>query len=185
MLGPKRFTDLLPALPGIGKNLLAARLRHLEEQGLLRRRALPPPAGSRVYELTDDGRALGPVLAELGRWGIERLGSPPSGVLFRPAWAMFPLSYMADTEATRGVNETYEFRVGDETFQLRVRDGAVQSRAGAAAEPDLVIEMSAETLRHLFAGDLDAVDALTQGRVKVDGPPEVLQRALAILVRSP
>ena len=69
LLGPKRFTDLRDGLPGIGPDVLSARLRDLEQAGVLGRAALPPPAGSRVYELTEWGRELEPVLLALGRWG--------------------------------------------------------------------------------------------------------------------
>jgi DNA-binding HxlR family transcriptional regulator len=181
ILGPRRFTDLLEGLPGIGRNLLAARLRHLEEEGLLRRERLPPPAASQVYELSDDGRALGPAMAELSRWGVERLGRPPRGYLFRPGWGVFPLSYMANTEAALGVHETYEFRIDGEHFHLLVDDGEVEPRAGAAERPDLVVTMDAHTLRELFLEDLSAVEALTGGRIAIEGDPETLQRAMAIL----
>jgi DNA-binding HxlR family transcriptional regulator len=60
--GPKRFKDLLEGLPGIGTNLLAARLKKLEGEGIVRRATLPPPAGSNVYELTDLGGSLEPVI---------------------------------------------------------------------------------------------------------------------------
>ena len=185
MLGPKRFSDLLPALPGIGKNLLATRLRRLEEEGLLRRRELPPPAASRVYELTADGRALGPALAELGRWGIERLAPPPRRLLFRPAWAVFPMSYMANTHAARGVREVYEFRLDEEVFHVRVDDGRVEPRAGPAERPDLVITMRDRTLRALFLEGMVATDALAQGLIAVEGSAEALQHALAILAGAP
>jgi len=180
MLGPRRFKDLLDGLPGIGRNQLSARLKHLETEGVVRRAALPPPAGSRVYELTDDGTRLGPVMAELGRWGMARLSRRP-GQTFRPAWGMFPLSYMADREAARGVHETYEFRIDDDTFHLRVDDGRVTPRAGGAPEPDLVISMDAATFFDLFSNEVSAPVALSQGRVAIDGSPEVLGRALAIL----
>ena len=68
VLGPKRFTDLAAGLPGIGTNILTARLRELEQTGVVERRVLPPPAGSTVYELTPYGRELEPVLLALGRW---------------------------------------------------------------------------------------------------------------------
>jgi DNA-binding HxlR family transcriptional regulator len=181
MLGPQRFTDLLEGLPGIGRNLLAARLRHLEDAGLVARGELPPPAASQVYELTDDGWALGPALAALGRWGVERLNRPPKRYTFRPAWAMFPLSYMANHEAARGVHETYEFRIGGDAFHLRVKDGVVEPRSGVAQNPDLVVTMDAATLRGLFMEDLDPVEGLSSGRIAVEGPPEALGRAMAIL----
>src|SRR5207342_1418199 len=85
MRGPKRYTDLAEAL-GIGTNILAARLRDLEAGGVVVRRTLPPPAASRVYELTDYGRDLKSAMRELAVWGARSLG-PPSGhgELF-PGW---------------------------------------------------------------------------------------------------
>lgn len=175
MLGPRRFTQLLDNLPGIGRNLLTARLRHLEEEGLVVR--------GEAYTLTEDGRALGPAMAELGRWGVRRRlsGAARQGTTFRAAWAMFPLSYMADAEAARGVRETYEFRVGDEVFHLRVDDGRVEPHAGPADAADLVITMDLATLLDLFSDATSAVEALGAGRIGLDGPPEALQHALAIL----
>src|SRR3954452_10567314 len=69
LLGPKRFTDLRAGLPTLGPDVLAQRLRDLEAAGIVARRTLPPPAGSRVYELTERGQELEPVLLALGRWG--------------------------------------------------------------------------------------------------------------------
>jgi DNA-binding HxlR family transcriptional regulator len=181
MLGPKRFTDLLDGLPGIGRNLLSERLRRLESAGLIARAELPPPAASRVYVLTEDGKALGPAMAELGRWGAERLGPAPRGHVFRPAWAVFPLSYMADRDSARGVHETYEFRVDGETFQLRVEDGRVEPRAGGGERPALLITTDSDTLLELLSGELAPLDAIEQDRVGVHGPPAALQRCLSIL----
>src|SRR3954454_3078049 len=178
MLGAKRFTEVLDGVPGIGKNLLTARLRQLEEQGLVAHRKL---GAASVYELTEDGRALGPALAELGRWGVERLDRPPRRFMFRPGWAVFPLSYMANREAARGIRETYEFHIDGERFHLVVDDGSVEPRAGTVDDPDLVVTMDSQTLRELFLEDLSAVEGLTSGRIAVEGELDVLERAMAIL----
>src|SRR6478735_3669849 len=69
LLGPKRFTDLRAGLPLVSPDVLAQRLRDLEQAGIVHHRRLPPPYGSQVYELTDCGRALEPALVALGRWG--------------------------------------------------------------------------------------------------------------------
>ncbi|MBV9335437.1 MAG: helix-turn-helix transcriptional regulator, partial [Solirubrobacterales bacterium] len=76
LLGPKRFTDLRAGLPHLSPDVLAQRLRELEQGGVVRRAKLPPPAGSRVYELTEWGRELEPVVLGLGLWGSSRAPFP-------------------------------------------------------------------------------------------------------------
>src|SRR5271167_1726439 len=68
LLGPKRFTDLRAGMPNLSPDVLSQRLRELEQAGVLRRDRLPPPIASQVYELTDWGRELEPVVLGLGRW---------------------------------------------------------------------------------------------------------------------
>ena len=75
--GPLRYTDLLEQLPGVSTNVLAARLRELELGGILGRRRMPAPAASAVYELTELGQGLTPVLTALAHWGAHSLGPPP------------------------------------------------------------------------------------------------------------
>src|SRR5689334_23074490 len=86
LLGPKRYTDLADGLPGIGTNILAARLRDLEACGVIAKKTLPPPAASRVYDLTDYGRELRPVMRELALWGARSLGPPTPEAEFFPGW---------------------------------------------------------------------------------------------------
>ena len=76
LLGPKRFTDLRAGILHASPNVLAQRLRELEQAGVVRRRKLPPPAASKVYELTDWGEALEPVIIELGRWATRSPALP-------------------------------------------------------------------------------------------------------------
>src|SRR5947209_18591269 len=77
LLGPKRFTDLRAGLPHLSPDVLSQRLRELEQSGVVRRAKLPPPAGSRVYELTEWGRELEPVVLGLGRWASALAPFPP------------------------------------------------------------------------------------------------------------
>jgi DNA-binding HxlR family transcriptional regulator len=76
LMGPQRYTDLRDRLPGMWSNLLAQRLRDLEAAGIVTRAELPRPAARTVYELTERGRALGPVLYEMARWGLPYLDQP-------------------------------------------------------------------------------------------------------------
>src|SRR5438270_11175760 len=73
--GPKRFVDLEAGLPGIGTNTLTTRLDELERTAVVARRRLPAPSAATVYELTDWGRDLGPIVQAIARWGVRRLAA--------------------------------------------------------------------------------------------------------------
>ena len=81
-----RYSDLHANLPGCGTNILAARLKELERHGVVRRRRLPPPAASTVYELTEYGQELRPVLHMLAHWGARSLGPPDADTPLEPGW---------------------------------------------------------------------------------------------------
>src|SRR5918992_3937980 len=100
--GPKRYTDLAAGLPGIGTNILAARLRALEDAGVVRRRRLPPPAASAVYELTEYGAGLDEVVYALARWGARSLPPPAAGEPLDPDWGVLACAALFNPEAARG-----------------------------------------------------------------------------------
>ncbi len=187
LTGPKRFKDLLGGLPGIGTNLLTGRLKALEEEGILRKTTLPPPAGSKVYELTELGRALEPVVVELSRWGSRLLGTPRGEDDLRPAWAAVALRSVFDAEAVRSSKETYEFRIDGEVFHVRVEKGGVEARQGTAADdPDLVAAGATEALIAIAAGRMRPEEAVEAGSIWVEGSREeggydVLVRCLRML----
>src|SRR5215467_10718682 len=66
--GACRYTDLKNGLPGIATNLLADRIRELEEAGLVSREEAPPPVATTLIRLTEAGQELAPVVHALGRW---------------------------------------------------------------------------------------------------------------------
>jgi DNA-binding HxlR family transcriptional regulator len=181
MLGPRRFKDLVHGLPGMGTNLLSARLKDLEASGILHRATLPPPAGSRVYELTQFGRGLGPVLAELVRWGAGA-AVPPRGEVFRAEWAALAFRIMFRPDAAVGMTETHEFHVDGEVFFARVDDGAVETGPGPAPNSDLVVTTDPATLLAVWSGRLPASDAIADGRLSYGGDAAALQRSLTIFV---
>jgi DNA-binding HxlR family transcriptional regulator/putative sterol carrier protein len=180
LTGPKRFKDLLGGLPGIGTNLLSGRLKELEGEGLVRRTTLPPPAGSAVYELTERGRELEPVLTGLARWGVGLLGEPRPGETFRPVWAVQAMKATMGPEAARWVRETYEFRVGEDVFHVRVDGGVSEPQYGPAFEPDLVLETDRATFLSLVSGRIEPADAIDAGKLDVEGDPETLARVSEI-----
>jgi DNA-binding HxlR family transcriptional regulator len=162
--GPLRYTDLVEHLPGIGTNILAARLRDLEAGGVVTRRKLPPPAASRVYELTEYGQALRPVLRELALWGARSLGPPSREDELFPGWLENVLDTVLAPIAPAG---RFEFRVAGEVASLV--DG--EARAGSVDDPDVLVEGEPAGVYHLF------VDRKLD-QVSVQGDRELLERLL-------
>ena len=167
--GPRRFTDLLAGLPGIGTNLLTDRLRFLEEEGLIARRTLPPPAGSVVYELSSQGRSLEPIIFDMARWAWGRLEDRSSSDHFSPRWAMLALRAVHVPDAARGITETYEFRIGEELFTIAVDDGDLEIADGPADKPDVVVTSDPETFFRLGQSPEVLEEALADGRLLVTG----------------
>src|SRR5215467_4627986 len=180
LLGPKRYKDLLDSLPGIGTNLLAARLRELEEIGVVERATLPPPAGSAVYQLTESGQALEGVAIAIGRWGSRFLGERRATDRLVPSAYFIAIRASFRAELAGKRSETYEFRIGRRVFEVEVRDGHCRTAEGRPAHADAVFELSAETLNDLLFQNLSPQDALASGAVLAHGASGALQRFIDV-----
>ena len=183
--GPKRYTDLAHGLPGIGTNILAARLRELEQHGLVEKHKLPPPAASTVYELTEYGAGLNEALYALARWGARSLGPPASEDELYEEWGLNALPALFNADAARGLTETYVLKVGGDAFTARVVDGALDVAVGAADEADVVVETDMETFFGLASGQLELRDAVKCGRAAVEGDREARHRCFRVLSLAP
>jgi DNA-binding HxlR family transcriptional regulator len=169
--GPKRYTDLAGALPGIGTNVLASRLKDLEGCGVIAKRKLPPPTPAQVYELTPYGAGLKAVVRELALWGVRSLGAPEDDDELAPDWLVSALDTVFAPVAPDG---TIEFRVGDEVASLV--DG--EARAGPADDPDVVLEAGTRSFYYLF------IERRWDG-VSVHGDRELLERLLDAVAPVP
>lgn len=149
--GALRYSDLHHNLPGCGTNILAARLKELERWGVVRRRRLPPPAASTVYELTEYGLELREVLHHLAHWGARSLGPPAEDEDLREGWLAAALGTAFPPHPT---DEHIEFRIGDEIASFV--DG--EAREGPAARPAAIVESDPPGFFHLVVDrDLAAV----------------------------
>jgi DNA-binding HxlR family transcriptional regulator/putative sterol carrier protein len=184
MFGQRRFADLLDGLPGISRNLLTERLRSLEADGIIVREALPPPAARQVYELTGDGRDLADAVVPLVAWGARRLGTRKPGESFRPHWAALAMATFADREAARGVNETYQYLVGDTAFHFIVRDGSIQLRYGRAHSPAVTLTTDEDTWARMASGKTTGSAAAAAGTLTLTGDHQARTRLAKILSRS-
>ena len=177
LLGPKRFTDLRQGLPRIPTNVLSARLKELEQAGVLQRRILPRPATAVVYELTDYGRELDDILLALGRWGAQSLGQPDPDDIYTIDGLMMAMraSYQGyDGDAPASPDRVgYELRVAGIVVSVTVQDGQLRIIDGPLSDPDLVIETS-HAFGALLMGRISPAEALQSGSVRVTGDPELL-----------
>jgi DNA-binding HxlR family transcriptional regulator len=177
VLGPKRFTDLRTGLSHLSPDVLSQRLRELEQAGIVRRRTLPPPAGSRVYELTEWGQQLEPVVLALGRWG-SRAPFPATDEPLSIDSTILALKTLFEPTATDGLNASYELRLGDQSFRAGVADGLLELTRGRAEQPDATIETDPRTLASILWHGRPLTDAVRSGEVDIDGDRQAARRFL-------
>jgi DNA-binding HxlR family transcriptional regulator/putative sterol carrier protein len=179
LLGPKRFTDLRSGLPHASPNVLAQRLRDLEAAGVVRRGKLPPPAASKIYELTEWGRDLEPVIIALGRWGVRSPTKPPDAELGVDS-LILSFRTMFDPDQAEGLDASYELRLGEDRFRAEVAEGRLEIERGNAEQPDATVEADAGTLAGLVYDDLELDDALSSEDLRIRGDRAVVERFLAL-----
>ena len=179
LLGPKRFTDLRSGLPHVSPDVLSQRLRELEQAGMVGRRTLAPPAGSRVYELTARGRQLEPVLIELGRWGSVA-PFPPGDARIGADSVVLALETLFDRAAAGGLDATYELRLDDQAFRARVHEGRLELARGSAQQPDATLETDPMTLTALLWQGLRIPEARRAGDLRVEGDSRSAGRFLRL-----
>jgi DNA-binding HxlR family transcriptional regulator len=180
LLGPKRFTDLRAGLPHASSNILSERLRDLEHGGVIQRRKLPPPAASSVYELTEWGRELEPIVTKLGAWGA-RSPIPPDSQEIGPDSVILALRSLFDEEAAGELTATYELRIGESRFRVEIADGRLELGRGAAGDPAAAVTLAdAPTLAAILAGQLPLDEALAAGAAQLEGSKQAAKRFLRL-----
>jgi DNA-binding HxlR family transcriptional regulator/putative sterol carrier protein len=185
LFGQKRYTDLLEGLPGIGTNILADRLRTLEAGGIVRKRRLPPPAASTVYELTEYGAELEEVMHALARWGARTLGPPGADEELYPEWGLNAVAALFSAEAARGLTETYVLNVGGDVFSVHLENGHMHASLGATENADVTIELDMPAFFKLTGGEVSPREALEQGLVSVEGDQTAFERCFKVLTLAP
>ncbi|WP_063042327.1 winged helix-turn-helix transcriptional regulator [Nocardia pseudovaccinii] len=173
MARPKRYIDLSDALDGIGSSLLAARLRQLEEDAVVRHRKLPPPAAAVVYELTESGNELAEALIPLALWGMRRLFAPGPEDAYKAEWTLVVLARFIDASAVDAAY-TYHFRLGDSSALLSIRNGKAEVTAGPLAPVDATLISDSATISDLSAGRLALDEAIATGRIALQGDAAAL-----------
>lgn len=184
LIRPCRFTDLREGLPGIASNLLADRLRSLEQAGVIERAELPPPAASTVYRVTDRGRGLAPVIVELAVWGAPLLESGRGDDHFFGRWMTLLEVVVFNGVSTDGVAPlTFDLLVDGESARLDVRDDGLSIAHDAAGPPDVVFASDAETTARVLMRLVELDQAVADGAVTLTGDDGAVRRLRTLFAR--
>ncbi|MDP2357574.1 MAG: winged helix-turn-helix transcriptional regulator [Beijerinckiaceae bacterium] len=184
MLGPKRFTDLRATLPGISANVLTQRLEGLEAAGIAVRRELPPPAASRVYELTDWGYEAEPIFQALGRWAARSPLHDPT-LAFSTNSLILSLRTMFCAENAKSFSARIGLRIGFESFQAVVDNGVMTITRGRNDDDEAILQGDARSIAAVIYGGvpLEALEAA--GAVKASGDRSILTRFFSLFPLPP
>jgi DNA-binding HxlR family transcriptional regulator len=186
LVGPRRYTDLKQGLPKIPTNILSVRLKELQEGGVVRR--VPLKNCGLVYELTEYGRELEPIVLALGRWGFQQMGEPgPDDVVTADSLTMaLRTAFRSDAAAALPAAD-YEVHVGDVTLRVRVEGSALRIAQLAPPAPPIggilpngepgVVFAAGPGIRRVISGELTAAEAIDQEVVHVvAGDATLLER---------
>ncbi len=187
LTGPRRYRDLQHDLPGIATNLLAARLRRLEAEGLVE--ASPMEDSRRkVYALTPTGQRLRPVLESLAIFGLSNLmsGPAPDGAAFRAHWLEIPVrAILVPGALTDDLVVRFEVEGADDPasaspLQLRLGPGGAR-RDDDNSEADVVVAGDADALLASVRHPASLPVLLQEGRLRVEGTDRDLARLSSAL----
>src|SRR5262249_21490042 len=180
-----RYTDLRNGLPGIATNLLAERLKELESTGIIRREEAPPPVATTLFRLTERGRALEPVIFQLGQWGAPLLATPAKTDHFRVYWLGLWMRHGLRDHAPKKPAVTIALNAGeDEPLTLEAAGGTVNVRVGRFDHPHATLAGPPRLLASVLTGKTTLSAARASG-VRYAGDPRVLARVQPLAVRKP
>jgi DNA-binding HxlR family transcriptional regulator len=180
LLGPKRFTDLRGGLPHASTNILSERLRELEHNAIVRRRKLPPPAASTVYELTEWGRELEPIVTKLGAWGA-RSPIPTEAQDIGVDSIVLALGSLFDPEAAVEIEANYDLRIGEDRFRVDIAASEVKLTRTEGADPEATLTVAdAATMAAILTRQLTLDEAFASGALQVEGGKRAAERFLCL-----
>ena len=180
LLGPKRYTDLHRGLPNASPNVLSQRLGELERAGVVRRQKLPPPAGSRVYELTDWGRELEQTVLSLGHWAARSPSGLASDAPVGTDSMILALRSRFDADAAHGLRARFALTLNEDRFAIEVADDQLKVARGGAEQTDATIDTDPDTLAAVLWGGQPLADAQRGGTMTIEGDKRAVKRFLRL-----
>ncbi|MFB9831051.1 winged helix-turn-helix transcriptional regulator [Actinoallomurus acaciae] len=181
LFGPKRYSDLQSGLPGASPTVLSQRLRDLEEGQVIQRRKLGPPTRAWVYELTDWGHQLEPILVNLGRWG-RRTPARQTTMTLGIDSLILALECHLDPAMLQGLDATLLLDLGEDLFTIRAVDGDLAIQRGEPTHWNAALRTDVATFKALVieGRPINELD----GRLETTGDRETLHRLLDALTTA-
>jgi DNA-binding HxlR family transcriptional regulator len=182
LFGPKRYSDLQAGLPHASPTVLSQRLRDLEQGGVIQRRKLGVPARAWVYELTEWGRDLEPILIHLGRWGRHSPVQPTGTTTLGTDSLLLAVKSHLDPTRLGDLDATFRLEIGEDVFTFRVAGGTLAIRRGEEPHWDARVRTDAAALQALV---IEGVPLSELGdRLELTGDGDAFQRLLDALAAA-
>jgi DNA-binding HxlR family transcriptional regulator len=165
--GPRRYSDLRAELPGIATNLLAERLKELQDAGLIDRAELPPPIARTVYSLSDVGwQRVPPILRSIAWLGLDRLDPIDRGPVAPLTGFLAGFVVPFEPVKAAGLTAAYRVEIDGRRFEFAVDQGRL---AAAHGKPDVTVTASAADLATARLGSAEAKRKTALRRIAFDG----------------
>lgn len=179
MLGPKRFTDLRTSLPGISPNVLTQRLEELEQNAIVVRRKLAPPASVWVYDLTDWGRELEPAFQVIGRWAA-RSPSMREGLPMSVNSLILSMRTMFSPQAARDFEARLQFDLDGSRFRAVIAQGRMDLEPGNLVDADATVECNPNVLASVIYEGRKLSQVVQSGELIVKGDRSAVKRFITL-----
>lgn len=172
--GPQRFSDLRASLPGISSNILATRLAGLEEVFVIAKRVLPPPAAAQVYELTDWGAELEPIIKAIGKWAAK---SPTmaEGMPMSAASVMLSFRTMFNSAKAEGARLEFDMTMNGRDHSVTVDNGHLRIVPGRLSGSQTKIVGSSDMIAGVVYGGVPLPEAERDG-LRIEGDRSVFEK---------
>lgn len=177
--GSTRYSDIQKYIPNISPTLLRNRLRFLEKQGLIVRKCAAK-ANRYEYFLTPSGKALAPVLTEMGKWGMRWASDGITEKQNTARGLVRDLAGAINVDELPSCDTSIRINLTDvaeaPSRYIHVREGKVQvCDTDLGFETDVVITSTVDVMTRVWYGKLDMLAAIESGRMKVDAAPVYLR----------
>jgi DNA-binding HxlR family transcriptional regulator len=173
--GSTRYSEIQRFIPNISPTLLRNRLRFLEEKGLVMRKR-SASGNRREYHLTASGKALAPVLTEIGKWGMRWARDGMTEKQNTASGLVRDLAGAINVDELPSCDTVIEIVLSDveesPTRYLHVRGGSCKvCDTSLGFETDVVIVSTLRDMTRIWYGELDMHAAMDEGRLRVDAAP--------------